>query len=59
MNLFRKRHREQTFGHQVGEEGESEMYGESNVESYIAICKTVNGNLPNDSGNSNRGSVTT
>ena len=42
INLFsgqqwRNRHREQTFGHGVGEEGE--MYGESNMEIYITICK--------------------
>ena len=39
MNLFRNRHREQTYGQGVREEGEGEMYGESNMESYIAICK--------------------
>ena len=42
-NLFtgqqwRNRHREQTYGH--GERGgEGEMYGKSNVETYITICK--------------------
>ena len=42
-NLFtgqqwRNRHREQTYGH--GERrGESEMYGKSNMETYITICK--------------------
>ena len=42
-NLFtgkqhRNRHREQTNGH--GERGgEGEMYGESNTESYITVCK--------------------
>ena len=42
-NLFtgqqwRKRHREQTYGH--GERGgKGEMYGKSNMESYITICK--------------------
>ena len=42
-NLFtgqqwRNRHREQTYGH--GESGgESEMYGGSNMETYIIICK--------------------
>ena len=42
-NLFsgqqwRNRHRQQTYGH--GErEGEGEMYGESNMETYITICK--------------------
>ena len=42
-NLFagqqwRNRHREQTYGH--GKRGgEGEMYGESNMEIYITICK--------------------
>ena len=42
-NLFpeqqrRNRHRELTYGH--GERvGEGEMYGESNMETYIIICK--------------------
>ena len=42
-NLFtgqqwRNRHREQTYGH--GERGgEGEMYGKSNMETYISICK--------------------
>ena len=42
MNLFtekqwRCRHREQTYGH--GERGgESELYGENNMETYITIC---------------------
>ena len=42
-NLFsgqqwRNRHREYTYGH--GErEGEGEMYGKSNMEIYITICK--------------------
>ena len=44
MNLFsgqqwRNRHREQPCGHGRGEEGEGEMYGESNVEIYNTICK--------------------
>ena len=35
---WRNRHREQTYGH--GERGgEAEMYGESNMETYITICK--------------------
>ena len=35
---WRNRHREQTYGH--GERGgEGEMYGESNMETYITICK--------------------
>ena len=42
-----------------GEEGEGERYGESNMETYITICKVANGNLLYDSGNSNRDSVTT
>ena len=41
-----------------GEEGEGEMYGESNTETYTTICKTANGNLLYDSEKSNRGSVT-
>ena len=42
-NLFagqqwRNRHRKQTYGH--GERGgEGEMYGESNMETYITTCK--------------------
>ena len=42
-NLFtgqqqRNMHREQTYGH--GERGaEGEMYGKSNMETYITICK--------------------
>ena len=35
---WRNRHREQTYGH--GErEGEGEMYGKSNMETYITVCK--------------------
>ena len=35
---WRNTHREQTYGH--GERGgEGEMYGESNMETYITICK--------------------
>ena len=43
-NLFtqqhwRSRHGEQTYGH--GERGgEGEMYGKSNMETYITVCKT-------------------
>ena len=58
-NLFagqqwRNRHREQTYGH--GERGgEGEMYGKSNMETYITICKMdSHGNLLYVSGNSNR-----
>ena len=43
-NLFtgqqwRNRHREQTYRHDE-RGGEGEMYGKSNMESYITICKT-------------------
>ena len=35
---WRKRHREQTYGHRErGAEGE--MYGETNTETYITVCK--------------------
>ena len=34
----RSRHREQTYGHRE-RGGEAEMYGESNMETYIIICK--------------------
>ena len=38
---WRNRHTEQTYGH--GErEGEGEIYGESNMETYITICKIDN-----------------
>ena len=42
-NLFtgqqwRNRHREQTYGH-GGRGGEGEMYGKSNMEIYITVCK--------------------
>ena len=33
------RYREQTYGHRGGEEGEGEIYGESNTETYNTICK--------------------
>ena len=62
-NLFvgqqwRNRYREQTYGH--GKRGgELEMYGESNMETYITICKIANRNLLYGSGNSNRGSLST
>ena len=47
---------EETYGH--GErEGEGEMYGRSNMETYITVCKIANGNLVYGSGNSNRGSI--
>ena len=45
MNLFsgkqwRNRHREQANGHGSGAEGESKMYGETNMDIYNTICKT-------------------
>ena len=44
MNLFagqqwRPRHREQTYGHGRGEEGEDGMYGECNMETYFIVYK--------------------
>ena len=35
---WRNIHREQTYGH-VKREGEAEMYGKRNMETYITICK--------------------
>ena len=55
---MKKRHREKTYGH--GKRvGEGEMYGKSNMESFITICKIAKGNLLYRLGNSNRGSVPT
>ena len=51
---WRNRHREQTWTW-----GEGEMYGKSNMETYITICKIANGDLLYGSGTSNRGSVST
>ena len=34
---WRHRHREQTYGHRLGGEGEAGMNGESNVEAYIIM----------------------
>ena len=63
-NLFsgkqwRNRHRKQTYGH--GERGgEAEMYGKSNMRTYITICKIDSQReLLYGSGNSNRGYVST
>ena len=39
--------------------GEGEIYGKNNMETYITICKIVNGNLLYGSENSNRGSGST
>ena len=35
---WRNRHREQTYGHEE-RGGEGEMYGKSNIKTYITICK--------------------
>ena len=40
-------------------EGEGGVYGESDMETYITICKIAKGNLLYDSGSSDWGSVTT
>ena len=48
----------ENYGH--GERGgEGEMYGKSNMETFITICKIANRNLLYGSENSNRGSVST
>ena len=54
-----ERHREQIYGH--GErEGQGEMYGKSNMETYITICKVDSKQeFVVLSGNSNRGSGST
>ena len=54
-----EKHREQTYRH--GERGgEGEMCGESNMETYITICKIDRQwECAVGSGNSNRGSVST
>ena len=62
-NLFtgqqwRNRHREQTYEHEE-RGGEGEMYGKSNMETYITICKIANGNLLFGLGNSHKGSLST
>ena len=56
---WRNRHREETYGH--GESGgEGEMYGKSTWKLTLKYVKQIaNRNLLYDSGNSNRGSVTT
>ena len=43
---WRNRHAEQTSGHRGGDEGEGEMYGESDMETYITICQIANGTVP-------------
>ena len=47
-------HREQAYGH--GERKEGEMYGDSNMETYITMCKINSQQESAISGNSNRGS---
>ena len=56
---WRNRQREQTYGH--GERGgEGEMYGESNMETYITICEmNSQWKFAVWLRNSNRGSVST
>ena len=53
------RHKEQTYGH--GERGgEGEMYGKSNTQTYITMCKIDSQrNFLYGSGHSNRVSVST
>ena len=36
---WKNRHTEQIYTHKGGEEETGEMYGESNMETYITICK--------------------
>ena len=36
---WRNRHTEQTYTYEGGEEEKGEIYGESNMETYITICK--------------------
>ena len=56
---WRNIHRKQTYGHEE-RGGEGEIYGKSNMETYITICKIdTNENLLYGSGSSNRGSVST
>ena len=51
----RHRHREQTCGHSWGVEGEGGRYGERTWKHTLPYVKqTANGNLLNDSGNSNQ-----
>ena len=59
VQQWRNRHREYTYGH--GErEGVGEMYGRSNIETYITICKIDSQwEFAVCSGDSNRGSVST
>ena len=56
---WRNRHGEQTYG--PGQRGgEGELYGQSNMETYVTICKIDSQwEFLYGSGNSNRGSVST
>ena len=58
---WRHRHREQTYGHSwVGRKEKRGMYGKSNMETYIIICKIDSQwELLYDSKNTNWGSMTT
>ena len=38
MRAAMEKHREQTYGH-AEREVEGEMYGKSNMETYITVCK--------------------
>ena len=63
MNLFagqqwRRRHREQTYGHSRGRRG-WDVWRAWHGNIYTIICKTAIGNLLCDAGSSTRGSVTT
>ena len=63
MNLFagqqwRRRHREQTYGHSRGRRG-WDVWRAWHGNIYTIICKTASGNLLCDVGSSTQGSVTT
>ena len=56
---MRNSHKEQTYGHRE-RGGEGKMYGKSNMEIYITICKIDRQwEFAVWSGNSDRGSVST
>ena len=39
MKLFAGKQWRQIYGHEEGQEGQDGIYGESNMETYITICK--------------------
>ena len=39
LSIHLSRHRQQTYGQRAEEEGKGGMYGQSNTETYITICK--------------------